>query len=42
MYHHVDTREVEKMENAEVRILRLESGMHFDILRQSEAGGTAN
>lgn len=42
VYHRIDTHEVEKMENAEVRILRLEPGMHFDILRQSEAGGTAN
>lgn len=42
VFHHVDVRSIEKMENAEVRILPLEAGMHFSAMTQEETGGTAN
>lgn len=42
VYHHIDTHEVEKMENAEVRLLTLEPSQHFSISHQAETGGTAN
>ena len=42
VYHGVDVRSVDKMENAEVRQLTLEPSMHFSIHVQSELGGTAN
>ncbi|MDE5787271.1 MAG: histidine phosphatase family protein [Bacteroidaceae bacterium] len=42
VYHNVEIRSIEKMENAEVRVLHLEHDMHFDISLQKETGGTAN
>ena len=42
VYHGVPVREVEKMENAEVRILTLSPDMHFSAVIQEETGGTAN
>lgn len=42
VYHNVEVRSIEKMENAEVRVLHLERNMHFGISSLEEAGGTAN
>ena len=42
VFHHCDVRQIEKMENAEVRCLEWEPGMHFGTLLQQEVGGTAN
>lgn len=42
VYHGCDVREVERMENAEVRVLSIEPHMHFGISSQQEVGGTAN
>ena len=42
VFHGVDVRSVERMENAEFRILELRPDMHFRAIRQEETGGTAN
>ena len=42
VFYSVEVREIEKMENAEVRVLELKPGMHFTVAAQEEAGGTAN
>ena len=42
VFHHCDVRQIEKMENAEVRCLEWEPGIHFGTLLQQEVGGTAN
>ena len=42
VYHGVEVRSIEKMENAEVRVLELRPGMHFSAMQQEETGGTAN
>lgn len=42
VYWGVPVREIEKMDNAEVRILELTPGMHFNISHLEETGGTAN
>ncbi len=42
VYHGINVRAVEKMENAEFRILTLSTGMHFDPILVEETGGTAN
>jgi len=42
VFFHQDTHEIEKMENAEVRILHLESNMTFETSAQKEIGGSAN
>lgn len=42
VYWGVPVREIERMENAEVRILKLTPGMHFTISHLEETGGTAN
>ena len=42
VYHQCPVREIEKMENAEVRTLTLCQDMHFDISPLEETGGTAN
>ena len=42
VYHGVGIREVEKMDNAEVRLLVLDSSMHFSATAFAETGGTAN
>ena len=42
VYHGVNVRAVEKMENAEFRILPLSADMHFEPILVEETGGTAN
>ena len=42
VYHGVPVRSIDKMENAEVRILTLTPDMHFSAVIQEETGGTAN
>ena len=42
VYHGVPVRQIEKMENAEVRILHLQSDMTFSTTPLDETGGTAN
>lgn len=42
VYHGTDVRSIEKMENAEYRILELSPTMHFNATLQSETGGEAN
>lgn len=42
VYHGVDAHEIEKMENAEVRVLTLEPTQHIGISHQAETGGSAN
>lgn len=42
VYHGVPVRQIEKMENAEVRILHLQSDMTFSTSPLDETGGTAN
>lgn len=42
VYHGVDVRSIEKMENAEYRILELSPTMYFNAVMQSETGGSAN
>ena len=42
VYHGVEVRTIEKMENAEYRILHIDSNMKFTAMKQEETGGTAN
>ena len=42
VYHGVGVRDIEKMDNAEFRILELSPTMHFKAIVQEETGGTAN
>ncbi|MBQ8051059.1 MAG: histidine phosphatase family protein [Bacteroidaceae bacterium] len=42
VYHGIPTHDVEKMDNAEVRLLPIRPGQHFSIQPQGETGGTAN
>ena len=42
VYHGVPVKTIERMENAEVRILPLRQDMHFDASFLEETGGTAN
>lgn len=42
VYHGVNVRAIEKMENAEFRILPLSPEMHFGPVLVEETGGTAN
>lgn len=42
VYHGVDAHEIEKMDNAEVRVLTLEPSQQFGIVQFGEVGGTSN
>ena len=42
VYYGVEAHAIEKMENAEVRILTLEPSQHFDTSVFAEVGATAN
>ena len=42
VFYGVETRAIARMENAEVRLLELKPDMHFQVVTQTEVGGTAN
>lgn len=42
VFHGVETRAIERMDNAEVRLLELDPTLPFQAVTQTEVGGTAN